>query len=305
MITIIIIELLLGFLSAPNASAGEPLFGYVYTTDTLPKGKPEIEQWITDREGQASGHFHHVDFNTEFEYGVTDSFQTAVYLNYMYASESDNSVRGLTEGIEIPWTHDPTQPYNAARFDGFSFEEIYRVLSPYIDPIGLAFYLEPEIGYYESGLESRIIAQRNFFDDQLVLAANVWVEFDHEQSSNLVTPGSTDPPDGSWSNNTYGEVDLGASYRFAPHWSVGIEFRNHNEWRSWTIASAAQDHTAFFLGPNIHYGAEHWFFTLSALRQLHSIAFTDDQRAEMLNGLLYGDEHTNWDGIRLKIGFPF
>jgi hypothetical protein len=223
----------------------------------------------------------------------------------MYANENGNSVRGLTEGIELPYNHNPNQPYSAARFDGFSVEAMYRVLSPYIDPIGLAFYIEPELGLYESGFENRVILQKNFFDDTLVLAMNAWVEFDYEQSSNLVTAGSDDVPDGSWSQNTYAEIDLGASYRFAPHWSFGIEFRNHNEFRSWTLSTAAQDHTAFFLGPNIHYAAEHWFFTLSALRQLHAIGFTDDQRAEILNGMLYGDEHTDWDGIRLKVGFPF
>jgi hypothetical protein len=293
------------FLAPSLASADEPLFGYMYTTDLQPEGKFELEQWFTDREGQAYGHFHHLDMSTEVEYGVTDRLQIALYTNYMYANESGNSVRGLTEGIEIPFDHDPTQLYSQARFDGFSFEAIYRFLSPYIDPVGLAVYVEPEWGLYESGVETRAIFQKNFFDDQLVLVMNFWVEFDHEQSSNLETPDSTDVPDGSFSNNTYAEIDLGASYRIAPHWFLGLEFRNHNEYRGITLSHNDQDHTAFFLGPNVHYASEHWFATLSVLRQLHAIAYTDDQRAEMFNGLLYGDEHTTWDGIRLKVGFPF
>ena len=182
---------------------------------------------------------------------------------------------------------------------------IYRVLSPYLDPVGLALYVEPELGTWESGVEGRIILQKNFMDDLMVLAMNAWVEFDREQSSNLGATSIADVPDMSWSNNTYGEIDLGLSYRFAPHWSAGVEFRNHNEWRGWTLAATSQDHTAFFAGPNIHYAAEKWFFTFSVLRQLHSIAYTPDQREQMLNGLLYGDEHTAWDGIRLKVGFPF
>ena len=36
-----------------TAQASEPLFGYLYTTDILPKGRWELEQLITDREGQA------------------------------------------------------------------------------------------------------------------------------------------------------------------------------------------------------------------------------------------------------------
>jgi len=291
-------------LSLSSARADEPLFGYVYTTDLQPQGKFEIEQWFTDREGQAHGYFHHLDMSTELEYGLLDNLQVSFYLNYMYAAESGNSVRGLTEGIEIPYNHNSSQPYNQARFDGVSMEAVYRLLSPYLDPVGLAFYIEPELGLFESGLEIRTIIQKNFFDDQLVLAANFWLEFDREQSSNLVSPGDNTIPDGSWSNNTYAEVDLGASYRFAPHWSGGLEFRNHNEYDGISLSSAVQDHTAFFLGPNIHYAAEHWFITLTLMRQLGAIAFTPDQKAQMSNGLLYGDEHTAWDGIRLKVGFP-
>lgn len=286
-----------------GAWADEPLFGYVYTTDLLPKGKWEVEQWVTDREGQAYGHFHHIHFSTELEYGLEDNLQVALYVNSQYADESFNSVRHLTEGIEIPWNHDPTKPYSAWGFDGFAAEVVYRVMSPYLDPIGLAFYIEPEISSTDSGLELRAIVQKNFLDDRLVLAGNFWVEFEREAGSNLVVPGSMDSPDGAKDEATMAEFDLGASWRFMPNWSIGLEFRNHNEYAGWTLNHSHQDHTAFFLGPNIHYGGERWFFTLSALRQIGAVAFTDEQRAEMKGGLLYGDEHTTWDGIRFKLGY--
>src|SRR5271168_3762986 len=154
-----------------QAKAGEPIFGYLYTTDLAPQGKWELEQWFTDREGQANGHFHHLDMSTEVEYGVTDNFQVALYVNYMYADESENSVAGKTEGIEIPYNHDKNTPYQTGRFDGISMEFMYRALSPYIDPIGLAFYVEPELGTWETGVEFRSIVQKNYFDDQLVLVA--------------------------------------------------------------------------------------------------------------------------------------
>lgn len=290
---------------AGSARADEPLFGYVYTTDLLPKGKWEVEQWITDREGQAYGHFHHLHFATEVEYGLEDNLQVAGYLNYSYADAANNSVRHLTEGIEIPFDHNPAQPYRAAKFDGVSFEVIYRVMSPYTDPFGLAFYIEPEFGSEESGLELRAIAQKNFLDDRLVLAGNFWVEFEREAGSNLVVPGSTDIPDGKKMEMAMAEFDLGASYRFMPNWSIGLEFRNHNEFEGWTLNHSNQEHTAFFLGPNIHWAGERWFATLSVLRQIGAVGFNADQDAEMKGGQLFGDEHTAWDGIRLKIGYTF
>jgi hypothetical protein len=296
---------LFSILPSPRAHASEPLFGYIYTTDLLPKGKFELEQWFTDREGQVQGHFHHVDMSTEIEYGVNDNFQVAFYLNSMYANESANSVRGKTEGIEIPFDHNPDESYSQFRVDGVSMEFMYRFLSPYVDPIGLAVYAEPEFGAYSKGLELRAIVQKNLLDDLLVLDANIWVEFEREDSSNLVDPGSTDLPDGVPSNATYAEIDLGASYRFTKGWTFGLELRNHNEYAGLSLNRTDQDHTAFFFGPNIHYAAEHWFFTFSILRQLGAFAYTDDQKAQLAYGRLYGDEHTTWDGIRLKVGFPF
>ena len=45
-------------IGAPAAHADEPLFGYVYTTDILPKGKGEVEAWSTSREGRSQGRYH-------------------------------------------------------------------------------------------------------------------------------------------------------------------------------------------------------------------------------------------------------
>ncbi len=295
------------FASFSPAQAAESMFGYTYTTDTLPKGKFELEQWITDKESQAQGWYHHFDMSTEIEYGVTDNFQIALYVNYHYLNASGNSVRGLTEGMEIPYDHNPGNPYSALSFDGASMEFLYRFFSPYTDAVGFAVYAEPEIGISEQGLELRAIVQKNLWDDQLILAFNAWIEFDRERDSNLgADPGDAFVPVENWSNATYAEFDLGASYRVAAsNWYVGLEFRNHNEFGGYDLSRADQDHTAFFIGPNVHYANEHFFATLTILRQIGAFGYNEDQTSQIQNGLLYGDEHTAWDGIRLKIGFPF
>ena len=38
-------------MGASQMRADENLFGYTYTADVLPRGKWELEQWITDRIG--------------------------------------------------------------------------------------------------------------------------------------------------------------------------------------------------------------------------------------------------------------
>jgi hypothetical protein len=291
---------------APAGTAGEAVFGYIYTTDLLPKGKSEWEQWITDRRGQAYSRFDDFKLRTEYEYGITDNLQLGGYLNYSYLWARGNSVRHVTEGLDVPWNHDAGQSYRGARFDGVSAELVWRVLSPFKHPIGLAFYLEPAFGSRERGLEFRTIVQKNLLDDRLVLAANLMVEAEKERGSNLVDPGMPDDmPDSSRHKATYAEIDLGASYRFASNWSAGLELRNHNEFDGYSLAHSHQNHSAFFLGPNLHYGGKRWFFTLSALRQVHATTYTRQQADQMHSGMLFGDEHTQWDGLRLKVGYSF
>ena len=172
----------------------------------------------------------------------------------------------------------PTRPYRAARFDGFSFEAVYRVLSPYLDPVGLAFYVEPEFGPYDSGLELRAILQKNFLDDRLVLRGQFLGRIRAGGREQPRSPREHWSPRWRQGGGDDGGIRPGRVVPLRAELVVGLEFRNHNEFERLDVGvTAIRRHTAFFLGPNIHYGGERWFFTLSALRQLGAIAFNDDQ----------------------------
>ncbi len=67
---------------------------------------------------------------------------------------------------------DPDARWSDKRFVGVSAEAIYRVLSPYTDGVGLAFYVEPTIGPQFKELETKVILQKNFLDDRLTTAFN-------------------------------------------------------------------------------------------------------------------------------------
>jgi hypothetical protein len=83
-------------------------------------------------------------------------------------------------------------------------------LSPYTDPIGLAFYLEPSIGPNFRKIEARIILQKNFLDDRLIVASNItWA------------PEIRPPLEAPANIETDFNGSLGVSYRFAPNWSFG------------------------------------------------------------------------------------
>src|SRR5438876_9099250 len=68
-------------LASRHAAADEPLFGFVYTTDLLPQGEFEIEQWLTWRRQKAHGSFNVFEHRTEFSYGVTSDLQLSLYAN--------------------------------------------------------------------------------------------------------------------------------------------------------------------------------------------------------------------------------
>ncbi len=290
-------------LGVGSAHADEALFAYAYTSDVLPKGKYEVEQWTTLREGQSQGSYHRFEFRTELEYGITDNLQVSGYLNYSHTSANANGVNGETSGPHVPGTIDPTRPYSAWKWDGVSAELIWRALSPYKDPIGLAFYVEPAIGPDERELEFRTILHKTFLDDRLHLAANGVVELEREVEH------GRDPVTLAIENEvekaTILEFNLGATYRFRPNWSAGVEYRARSEFDGYTFGGAQRKYTAHFIGPSVHYGGQNWFFTLTALLQVQADGQSVEEAENVVGNRLYGDKHTRWDGIRLKVGRVF
>jgi len=158
-VSIAIVMCLLAAISPIKAQAGESVFGFLVTTDLLPNGAKEIEQWLTWRRQKAGGKFDLIQGRTAFEYGVTDDFQAAIYANYMWSRAFHNAVDGTTAPPEdfADVQVGPNSHWHSGRFVGFSLEGIYRILSPYIHPIGLALYFEPSFGEGVFEAENRII----------------------------------------------------------------------------------------------------------------------------------------------------
>ncbi len=284
--------------------ADESIFAWTYTTDLLPKGKWEVEHWTTARLKKEHGTYNVVDFREEIEYGVLDNFQVALYLNHHDVSAKDSlpaedsqnpghRLRGsyVTGGEDVHADHDSSLPFDSYHFESVSTELIYRVLSPYKDPIGLAFYMEPEIGDEEAEIEWKVLLHKTWLEDTLVWAfnANYGLEFEKEE-------------EGGYERDAMFEWFTGLSYRFISNWSVALEFWNHHEFADAT----EHEHSAYFLGPTIHYGGKRWWATLGFLHQLPiGQAFSEDQEQFALSdGYIFGQEHEKYY-LRLKVGFNF
>jgi len=295
-----LIVLALGCGLNASASAEESQFGYVYTTDLLPKGAKEIEQWVTWRNKKIAGVYDQLEGRTEFEYGVSDRLQVALYANYAWARAYRNGPDGATTppeqfadksvGADARWS--------ASRFVGVSGEAIYRVLSPYTDGVGLAFYVEPTVGPSFRELETKIILQKNFLDDRLTTAFN----FTYAPEWRYLEDDGT-PSGRSWQHETDINFNAAASYRFAPNWSAGFEFVNEHEYNSYLFKN--QSNSGYYVGPAIHYGGRNFFITATFLEQLPwAKAHSDTVAGSLIGGRVFDNDFERYR-LRVKAGYYF
>jgi hypothetical protein len=237
------------------AAADETPFAYLYTTETLPKATWEYEQWQTVRTGKAAGGYTSFDIDQEIEHGFTDRFQASFYVHssFLHARDTYNP-DDTTANLENQ---------NAFDVNGISVELKYRLLSAEKDPIGLALYAEPELGIrnkltgedtVERSVEFKLLVEKHFLDDRLILASNIVFEPEWERK------------DDTRSKELKNEYLLGASYRFAPHWSGGLEFINRRKFDDQDFSK--QSASAFFLGPVLHYAAQRWWASFTVLPQI-------------------------------------
>jgi Family of unknown function (DUF6662) len=279
----VMIFLFAGF--APGAAqADENLFGYLYGSDTLPKGRSEVYNWLTFRTDKGQGTYRAWDEMVEFEHGFTDRLQGSIYIKGRSHTISGGALeeepeRKLNRGLE---------------FDGVNVSVKYNLLSVYKDIFGLALYLEPSYSRISKvagermnqfGLETKVILQKNFFDDQLVTAYNFTIE--PEWAEIKATNESK--------KELELEHTLGLSYRVLPNWFLGLEGRYHSEYPNFK----GREFGAYFLGPNIHYGTERWWATFTFLPQISGSPKTPGRES----GLHLG-EHEKRE-FRLKLAFNF
>src|SRR5262249_17851228 len=153
-------------------------------------------------------------------------------------------------------TPDADAHYQGTRYVGTAVEGIYRLLSPYTDPIGLALYEEPTVGQGFMESETKIILQKNFLEDRLILALNLTYAPEWRHYS----PGADTDNDSSGASYTWDEeldanAYLAASYRFIENWSAGFEFLHEREYSS-SYDFKRLANCGYYLGPTLHYGGK-------------------------------------------------
>ena len=280
------------------ALADETFLGNSYSAETLPAGRKEISQTLTRRWDKGTGTYTAYDFDTEFEYGVTDRFSTSVYLSGAHI-KAKNAWPNDDQGQPAPYNND----LNQTRLSSIKGQAKYNFLSPYRDGIGLTGVLEiAYVGWYRKidlaktkqiSIEPKLIVQKNFLNDQLITSYNLGVEFEKRSF----------PESGDAENELSITNTLGAAYRFAPNWYAGVEARHHAD-----ILNGVKNNNTTFFGPSLHYGTKDWYVTISYLRQLRGnspyTGYTADPSAPTANSRYHLEEDTK-NELRIKVAYEF
>jgi hypothetical protein len=261
------------------ASADETPFAALYTTDILPKGGKEVEQWLTWEHGRPAESWNRVEGRTEFEYGVTGDFQISGYLNYDYFRIRPQDPAG--------------QNVDRLDFTSGSIEAIYRLTDPYTHPIGVAFYLEPAYGADMREIEGKILLDSHFFDDRLIFALNGILDYEWQR------PAAGAPLD----HATELTVLAGASYRFAPGLFASLEFEAKREGDGLIFGDAFHPAAqSYRVGPTLHYARDDWWMTLGWLSQLPVAARLNSAPDEVVDGFAH---EVPRHSLRLRVGVEF
>jgi len=262
-------------ISILNASSQDRYFARTYQSITLPKGVKDLEVWNTYRSGR-NYFYNRIDQRIEFELGLTDKLQTALYLNASHVSQgahlnidggiADTSISGISSGSEF----------------SLSSEWKWRLSSPDANMVGFALYAEITLAPNETELEGKIIIDKR--TDKNIFALNLVAEQKWEPE---VEHGITEVE-----KEFEFETDLAWMRMLKDNFGLGIEIRNHNE-----FVESVWEHSALFGGPTLFFSGNKYFLILNILPQWTNLHKTDDAPGSLV---LNGHEKIE---VRLLLGF--
>lgn len=221
-----------------SVRAHETLFAFVKEPTTPNKGEVEFEQWVDGEFGRDEGTYSKWVLREEIEYGVTDRFGAALYLNfvdeYWSGVEEDEGVDGFD-------------------FEGVSGELRYQLSDPYSSALGSLLYFEASTDGATHELEEKLVLGRQW--DTWHVAFDVTVEQEWEDE------------DGETEEESALEFNAGIARILSKEWSVGLEAVHHRAYEGLSLDE--EEYTATHAGPNVHFQRGPFAATFAVLPQVH------------------------------------
>lgn len=231
----------LSLFGSSQAAASDRHFNRTYESRVLDPGNVELEPWTTWRAGRQA-YFSRFDQRLEFEFGVTQNLQTALYWNF----------EGVTKDVDIP---DSTGASSVrARESEFKFASVssewkYKLSDPVADAVGSALYGEVSVGPSEVEFEAKFIIDKQL--GKVLFAVNPVVEYE----INL--------------EGTESEKELklalafGAGYFVSEKVLFGLELEQLNK-----LENGELEHSRLYAGPTVAISSNRYWTSLSVLPQL-------------------------------------
>ncbi|MBL4839061.1 MAG: hypothetical protein JKY34_15945, partial [Kordiimonadaceae bacterium] len=287
------------------------------------EGKIELKLQDIIRTGKEGGSYTFHEISPMIEYGITDKLTVGAkfrIFNHSYTiTDPDLQPYFDTQGGE-------GGSYSNLAFAGYEFEAKYNILSTYKDTFGLSVgvawdhrdrYRLDGAKINQDALELTLFFQKNFLDDTLILTFSPKVELEKRTSGHGA--------DFVLEEEIALDISAGISYRIAPKWYLGLEYRHQSDYLVPQVIDPVSgglvydepeltpsDIDLFFpsfgnqfqngnyIGPTLHYGTEKWWATAGALFQ-----FSGGGRDGSFNvGNRNFDEHEKVH-IGLTFGFEF
>ncbi len=281
-------------LASLTTHAGE--FGYIKSAETYPEGALEITQVITQRKDKGAGKYEAYDYDTKFEYGLSNNFTLESVLKMQSVNTSGLIIDGYL----------PKEIDSGLQLSGFEISGKYKFLNTAVDPVGLSTYWgleyltkDPHSGQNKDTISfyAEILLQKYFLEGQLVWVANAGLETTRAKRGEI----NDLPEDFEWP--TFAEMEIGlsagtgVSYRVVNNWYVSVEALYEQEHET----EVDKERYSLFAGPTISYNDKHWWASLTYFKQMHGGGEKFDEQDDTSLHLI---EKTKQE-IRLKVGFNF
>lgn len=250
--------LVIGFISLTTiAEAQDRVFARTYQSNVLNKGNMDIEVWNTYSFGR-DAHYTKLKQRIEFEIGVTDKLQTALYLN----STQTSSVQFNDFGAGISTSENEIS---------FSSEWKYKLSDPVANKMGFALYGELTASTAELELEAKLIFDKkinnHLFALNIVGESEFEFEYEYEESKTEI-------------ENEVNKLEIDFGYMFLTQKKTGwgIELQNRN-----AFAEGEWAYSALYAGPTFSYhAAKNWWLIFNAMPQLTNLKKTNtDESLEL------------------------
>ena len=213
----------------------------------MTKGEFEYEQWVTWKTDKKSDdQYDEFRFRHEFEYGVSDIFQLALYV--------------------ADWRHKTTTEEEHTYFHDVALEGIYQLQAPNPDQLGLALYGEIKHGSEFLELEGKLLFEVEL--EKVNLLYNFTLEAEWEGQDFAEDKGKI-------------ENAFAITYQPDPSTTFGVQLLWEIEFPDWN----EQGEDVVSIGPSVAWQSEDWWVSISPMFQVTNVDSEPDLQLRLLFGI--------------------